>query len=258
MQTYEVLNTFKYDYPVLNMSISSNNNNILTSLINNDENHGLIYVKSIKTDKINTCQVNVEQDSINCLPRSKRYFRNDDVIENIESVKKPKYVKYEPYEKFLRKFEYQKAFHFIFNPRSSITSAKVVEVIKELMRRSALLFAMKGSNAFDIIQMIEFICFNIRIPEFTSLLLKLSNFFLNNRYQLNVFQEHIKKSSHQEQKYIKALNKLYILLAKEIEYLNSSYQVIGILDLMQHLSRIPPKISNQNQIQDINFNVKKQ
>ncbi|KAF1743004.1 hypothetical protein MXB_326 [Myxobolus squamalis] len=52
MQTYEVLNSTKYDYPILDFSISPDNNRVGAALINNDESYGLVFLKCVKRNDL--------------------------------------------------------------------------------------------------------------------------------------------------------------------------------------------------------------
>ncbi|KII63657.1 U3 small nucleolar RNA-associated protein 15 [Thelohanellus kitauei] len=246
MQTFEKLDSVRYTDPIIKICITDNDRRVMACLLNNVDNYGLLYVKSHKTAEKTTVTTNEDTLDVN-KSFFKRYFHDTSEIHQIDKIRRPETVKYQPYEMFLRKFEYIKAFGYVFNKKHNLEAGIVIEVMKELMRRSALFSAMKGAYFHSIISMLSFINRNIMKPQHTIFLVKLTNFYLDHRRKLPNLENGLQNHENFI-KYSAELEKLMKILNLEMKCFKPTFEILGALDLIENISMIPQAIQNGHQL----------
>lgn len=215
--TMKMVHSMKYPSPILSLGLSPNQTHLVVGM-----SDGML---SIRHRVVNIDDKEKTKDSFDDSKYPKitwKYLlrgpseqpKSGDI--KVESVRKQKLAKY---DKYLRKFQYKKAFDAALENKSPDI---IVSILEEFIRRHVLTIPLSGRNEVTLKPILLFLLKYIDHPNYMQTLISVSNVVLD------IYAPMIGKSPQIDQIFLKLQKKI----KKETEYQTKLFGLVGVLDLL--------------------------
>lgn len=217
MQTLQVVHSMKYDTPVMCVSVSPRDKKLVIGCTN-----GQLLIKNKRVDSdSNDTDIGI---GVTNILRKNRLYKGAGVANGtIDGQTRTGVIETErtsrllPYEKFLQKFNYQKALDAALKTRNPLV---VITVFEELCRRSGLTIALSGREDVSLEPIVSFCARYINNPRYSRVLIQVTHKVLD--LYANVL-------GHSD-----AIDQLFMKLQKqvkvEVQFQREIMRVMGSLD----------------------------
>jgi U3 small nucleolar RNA-associated protein 15 len=178
IQNFNVEHSLKYESPILSLGLSPDDTHLVVGMAS-----GLL---SIRQRIVHSEEMAFEKENTAPFPGTYNYFMRGATTKPKHTdlkVEKNRRTKLKNYDRFLKTFRYGQALDAVLDSSKTYNTAVVISMLEELINREGLRIALSGRDDVSLEPITKFIMKNIINPNYTELLVDVTNVILgNNNY----------------------------------------------------------------------------